>query len=51
MYSMPYYAYGSTAHFLFLEPTALLYISKEWSCNKDLHVRGVEIYKIEQVIR
>ena len=26
MYSMPYYTYGSTANFLFLEPTALIYI-------------------------
>ena len=36
MYSMPYYTYGSTANFLFLGPTALIYISKEWRCNKDL---------------
>ena len=26
MYSMPYYTYGSTANFLVLEPTALIYI-------------------------
>ena len=26
MYSMLYYTYGSTATFLFLEPTALIYI-------------------------
>ena len=26
MYSMPYYTYGSTANFLFLGPTALIYI-------------------------
>ena len=26
MYSMPYYTYGSTANFVFLEPTALIYI-------------------------
>ena len=26
MYSMPYYTYGSTANFLFLVPTALIYI-------------------------
>ena len=25
MYSMPYYTYGSTANFLFLEPTSLIY--------------------------
>ena len=29
MYSMPYYTYGSTANFLFLEPTALIYIKTE----------------------
>ena len=28
MYSMPYYTYGSTANFLFLEPTALIYIKR-----------------------
>ena len=38
MYSMPYYTYGGTANFLFLEPTALIYcISKERRCNEDLH--------------
>ena len=26
MYSMPYYTYGSTANFLLLGPTALIYI-------------------------
>ena len=26
MYSMPYYTYSSTANFLFLEPTALIFI-------------------------
>ena len=26
MYSMPYYTYGSTPNFLFLGPTALIYI-------------------------
>ena len=26
MYSMPYYTYGSTAKFLVLEPTVLMYI-------------------------
>ena len=52
MYSMPYYTYGSTANFLFLEPTALIYlyvyiiISKEWRCNEDQ--RGVRNFKIEQ---
>ena len=51
MYSMPYYTYGSTANFLFLEPTVLIlmYISKERRCNEDLH--GVGKFKIEQVIR
>ena len=28
MYSVPYYTYGSTANFLFLEPIALIYIKK-----------------------
>ena len=28
MYSMPYYTYGSAANFLFLEPTALIYIKR-----------------------
>ena len=28
IYSMPYYTYGSTANFLFLGPTALIYIYK-----------------------
>ena len=49
MYSVPYYAYGSTANFLVLESTALIYISKERHCNEDL--RGVGNFKIEQVIR
>ena len=49
MYSMPYYTYGSTANFLFLEPTALIYIAKERRCNEDLH--GVGKFNIEQVIR
>ena len=44
-----YYTYGSTANFLFLGPTALIYISNERRCNEDL--RGVGILKIEQVIR
>ena len=51
MYSMPYYTYGSTANFLFLEPTALIYIyiyiSKERCCNKDQ--RGVGNFKIELI--
>ena len=34
-----YYTYGSTANFLFLGPTALIYISKERHCNEGL--RGV----------
>ena len=46
---MPYYTYGSTANFIFLEPTALIYILKEWCCNEDL--RGVGNFKIEQIIR
>ena len=45
MYSMPYYTYGSTANFLFLGPTARLYISKERYCIEDL--RGVGKFKIE----
>ena len=53
MYSMPYYTYGSTANFLFLGPTALIYIyiyiSKEQRCNEDQC--GVGNFLIEQVIR
>ena len=49
MYSMPYYTYGSSANVLVLEPTALIYISKERRCDEDL--RGVEIFLIERVIR
>ena len=51
MYSMPYYTYGSTANFLFLGPTAniYIYISKERRCNEDQH--GVGNFKIERVIR
>ena len=49
MYSMPYYTYGSTANFLFLGLTVLLYISKERRCNEDQH--GVGNFKIEQIIR
>ena len=45
MYSMPYYTYGSTADFLVLELTALIYIYKEWCCNEDLH--DVVNFKIE----
>ena len=46
-----YYTYGSTANFLFLGPTALIYIyiSKEWRCNEGL--RGFGNVKIERVIR
>ena len=44
-----YYTYGSTANFLFLGPTALIYISKERRCNDDLY--GVGNFKIERVIR
>ena len=44
-----YYTYGSTANFLFLGPTALIYILKERRCNEDLC--GVDIFKIERVIR
>ena len=49
MYSMPYYTYGNTTNFLFLEPTALIYIiiSKERRCNEDQ--RGVGNFKIERV--
>ena len=49
MYSMPYYTYGSIANCLVLEPTALLYISKQRHCNEDQH--GVGKFKIERVIR
>ena len=47
MYSMPYYTCGSTANFLVLEPTALIYIyiSKEWLCDEGRH--GVGNVKIE----
>ena len=45
MYSMPYFTYGSTANFLFLGPTALIYISKERRCNENLC--GVGNFKIE----
>ena len=46
-----YYTYGSTANFLFLGPTALIYISlsKERRCNEGL--RGVGHFKIEREIR
>ena len=44
-----YYTYGSTANFLFLGPTALIYMSKERRCNEDL--RGIGNFQIEQVIR
>ena len=42
-----YYTYGSTANFLFLGSTALIYIyiSKERRCNEGL--RGVGNFKIE----
>ena len=49
MYSMPYYTYGSTANFLVLGPTALIFISKERRCNEDQ--RGVGNSKIEREIR
>ena len=49
MYSMPYYTYGSTANLLALEPTALIYLSKEQHCNNEaLHYVGR--LKIERVI-
>ena len=44
-----YYTYGSTANFLFLDPTALIYISKERRCDEGLG--GVGNFKIERVIR
>ena len=43
-----YYTYGSTANFLFLGPTALIYISKERRCNEDLH--GVDILKMNEYL-
>ena len=46
MYSMPYYTYGGTANFLVLEPTALIYISKEQCSNEDLQV--LEILKLNE---
>ena len=49
MYSMPYYIYGSTANLLVVEPTALIYISKERRCDEDQC--GVGKFKIERVIR
>ena len=49
MYSISYYTYGSTANFLVLEPTVLLYISKERRCDEDLY--GIGNFKIEQVIK
>ena len=48
MYSMSYYTCSGTANFLFLEPTALIYISKERRCNEDQ--RGIGNVKIERVI-
>ena len=48
---MAYYAYDSTANFLFLGPTVLLCISKERRCDKELHVRGVGNFAFEPVIR
>ena len=44
-----YYTYGSTANFLFLGPTVLIYISRERRCNEGL--RGVGNFKIERVFR
>ena len=44
-----YYAYGSTVNFLPEEPTALIYIPKEWRCYMEQH--GVGNFKIYQVIR
>ena len=44
-----YYAYGSTANFLPEEPTALIYIPKEWRCYTEQH--GVGNFKIYRVIR
>ena len=41
--------HGSTTNFLFLGPTALIYISKERRCNEDLH--GIGNFHIERVIR
>ena len=51
VYSMPYYtkSYDSTANLLVLEPTALIFISKERRCNEDQ--RDVGNSKIERVIR
>ena len=34
MYIMPYYTYGSTANFLFLESTALIYMKTEKTFKK-----------------
>ena len=53
MYSMPYYTYGSTANFLFLGPTVLIYIYiyiyiKEWRCDEDLQYVVLEIFKLNE---
>ena len=44
MYSMPYYTYGSTANFLFLGPTALIYIIKNGTVTRSNVV--LEILKL-----
>ena len=41
-----FYTYGSTANFLFLGPTALIYISEEWRCN-EVYVM-LEILKLNE---
>ena len=49
MYSMTCYTNGSTANFLFLGPTVLIYMPKERCCNDD--IRGVGNFINERVIR
>ena len=47
MYSMPYYTYGSTANFLFLEPTVLTYIYQKNGAVTRIYV-VLEILKLNK---
>ena len=47
MYSMPYYTYGSTANFLFLEPTTLIYIYQKNGAVTRIYV-VLEVLKLNE---
>ena len=47
MYSVPYYTYGSTANFLFLEPTVFIYLYQKNGAVMSINI-VLEILKLNE---